>query len=361
MDKQTVRVTTYPNHRDKLDFFFGYYPNQLVYIPPAPPLKQRIPRKDRICRFCGKSAADVKFKHEPHIIPRLLGHNYGVSDFECDACNSHFGTLENHFADYLGLARTVTSVGKNKVPKFISPLESLIAAKTSNGPNQDFITISDESRDNFVFNAEKSVWQIKYTKNPHTPLNVYKCLLKIALGVLPDYEIENYQAIREFILNGAHTPYFQRFARVLQLTTQFSTELPYCIIFQKKNLKDPVPMHMMYLAFGNVSYQLCLPFHKLDGYVDYAGQVKLTYAPPLVFSDISGDEEFDYQELDLSSADQMKGQKGFVTFKADPKLFTDAYDTKTKQFVNKPFDPSQITKVFLSKHDGTIDFDDLNT
>jgi len=360
MDKQTITVTTYPKQRDKLDFFMSYYSNQLLFIPPSPPLKERIPRKNRICRFCGKNATEVKFKHEPHIIPRLLGHNYGVSDFECDTCNSHFGTLENHFADYLGLARTVTSVGKNKVPKFISPLESLIASKTSDGANKDFITISDESRENFHFDPEKSVWQIKYTKNPHTPLNVYKCLLKIALGVLPDYEIENYQAVREFILNGDHTPYFQRFAKVLQLTTQFNTELPYCIIFKKHKLQDPVPLHMMYLAFNNVSYQLCIPFHKQDGYVDYAGIVNMHYVPPLIFSDITRADDFDYQELDLSSTEQLREQKGFISFKADSRLFTRAYDTKTKRFVDKPFDPSQITKVFLSKHDGPIDFDDLN-
>lgn len=360
MESETITVTTYANYADKLDIFFHHYPNQRIYIPPIPPILNRIPRKNRICRFCGKDARQTKFKHEPHIIPRLLGHNYGVSDFECDACNLHFGTLENHFADYLGLSRTVTAVGRNKVPKFTSPFDSLIAAKTGSGANKDFITISDESGDNFHFDQEKSSWQIKYKKNPHTPLNVYKCLLKIALSVLPGYELKNYQAVREFILKGSHTEYFKPFAKVVQMTTEFSTELPYCIIFEKQNLKDKVPMHMMYLAFENVSYQICIPFHRLDTEINFSGSVDLVYAPPLIFTDDKKPAEFHCDMLDLSSSEQLKGQQGFISFRADSKLFTNAYDTKTKQFVDKPFVPNQITKVFLSKHHGPIDFNDLS-
>lgn len=70
--------------------------------------------------------------------------------------------------------------------------------------------------------------------------------------------------------------------------------------------------------------------------------------------------EFRCDTLDLSSTEQLRGQDGFLRFKADQSLFTDAYDTKTKQFVEKPFIPSEITKVFLSRHDGPIDFDELN-
>ncbi len=360
MDIEALTVTTYPDYRNKLDIFFRNYPNQLVYIPPEPPLKNRIPRKDRICRFCGKGAGEVKFKHEPHIIPRLLGHNYGVSDYECDSCNLHFGTLENHFADYLGLARTVNSIGKNKVPKFISPLESLIAARTSHGANKDFVTISDKSGENFHFDPENKSWQIRYKKNPHTPINVYKCLLKIALSIMPDYELQYYQAVQEFIRGNKHTEYFRPFAKVFQMTTIFSTTTPFAILFKKNYLDDQVPMHMLYLAYQNISFQICIPFHKQDTKLNYAGIIDLVYTPPLIFSDIFESEEFHCEMLDLSSTEQLKGQDGFISFKADDSLFVDAYDTKTKQFVKKPFVPSQITKVFLSRHDGPIDFDDLN-
>lgn len=360
MDAEVLTVTTYPKYRDKLDVFFQSYPNQLVYIPPDPPLKNRLPRRDRVCRFCGKGASEVKFKHEPHIIPRLLGHNYGVSDYECDGCNLHFGSLENHFADYLGLVRTVSSIGKNKVPKFISPLESLIAARTSDGTNKDFVTISDQSGDNFHFDPDNKAWCIKYKKNPHTPINVYKSLLKIALSVMPDYEIEHYQAVLDFILKGKHTEYFRPFAQIFQMTTEFTTTTPFCILFKKKTLTDQVPMHMMYLAFENISYQICIPFHKQDTKLNYSGCIHIVYAPPLIFTDKFEVAEFRCDTLDLSSTEQLRGKEGFISFKVEDSLFVDAYDTKTKQFVKKPFIPSQITKVFLSRHEGPIDFNDLN-
>ncbi|TKC59182.1 HNH endonuclease [Pedobacter hiemivivus] len=360
MEEQVITVTTYPACKDKLDLFFQAYPNQSLYIPPDPPIRERIPRKDRVCRFCGKGAGEVKFKHEPHIIPRLLGHNYGISDFECDTCNHHFGTLENHFADYLGLIRTISSVGRNKIPKFISPLNSLIAAQTSKGGNKNFITIADESGDHFKFDTEREVWQIQYNKKPHTPINVYKCLLKIALSVMPEHEIKHYKPVLEFILENQHVTYFTPFAKVLQTTTEFYTEVPYCVIFKKRNIQDQVPMHMMYLVYENISYQLLIPFNQQDIHLDYSASINIPFSPPLLFFEGKEDQKFRHEILDLSSNQQLKNQKGFISFKAESSLFTDAYDTKAKQFIKKPITMDKITKIFLTKGDHSIDLEDLN-
>lgn len=132
------------------------------------------------------------------------------------------------------------------------------------------------------------------------------------------------------------------------MTTESNTTTPYCMIFKKESPIASVPMHMMYLAYENISYQICIPFHKQDVKINYAGRVDLIYAPPLIFTNDFKPAGFQYDMLDLSSTEQLKGQEGPISFKAENNLFTDAYNTKTRQFVKKSFISSQITKYFLA-------------
>lgn len=362
MGFENIAFTTYEGHKDKLQAFVESYGQPYINIPPDPPLTGRMPKRERICRYCDKRTPEVKFKTEPHIIPQLLGSNYGVSDYECDTCNQHFSKLETHFADYLGLVRTITSVGRKKVPKFTSPREALIASQTSKGANKDFITISDENGENFHFNQEQKTWEIKYAKNSYVPIKVYQALLKIGLGVLPDIEVSNYQAIKDFILKDRNQEYFRPFARIFQCTTDFYVERPYCIIFKKHNDKITRPTHMVYLCFENISYQIFLPFNQTElSLYKPGGDVNLLFTPPLLFKKDMENGQFKAEFIDLSSPEKVVGELGYVRFSVDEKLFTHSYNPKTREFKEEPFQSEVIKKIYLSRHEGPINLDDLES
>jgi hypothetical protein len=77
-------------------------------------------KSDRVCRFCGKTEAGVKFISDAHIIPEFMGNHNLLSYFECDSCNSIFSKYENSFANFMRITRTISQVkGKNnKIPKY---------------------------------------------------------------------------------------------------------------------------------------------------------------------------------------------------------------------------------------------------
>lgn len=77
-------------------------------------------RKKRKCRFCGKPSGDTTFKMLAHALPEFIGNRTLISNDECDICNERFSrTIEDHFAKYLGLSRTLNQIrGKKGVPSF---------------------------------------------------------------------------------------------------------------------------------------------------------------------------------------------------------------------------------------------------
>lgn len=359
MNFESITFTTYSELKEQMDAFLIEYGSPKIYMPPNPPIPKRIPRKQRVCRYCEQGIDKAKFNTDPHIIPNLLGVNYGVSDFECDECNNHFARLETNFADYLGLMRTITSVGRHKVPKFTSPRETLIAT-VLNQSNKDTLSISDENGENFIFDKETNSWQIRYVKNSYTPIKVYQILLKIALGVLPNEEAINYRAIREFIREDKHIDYFKPFAKVFQCTTTFYVEKPYAIIFKKLNSETKRPTHIFYLRFENLSYQLILPFHPNETEIyKLNDNINLLFTPPLLFTDKMQDGNCRSELLDFTCPVKVVGELGHVGFSIDEKLFTHSYNPKTKEFKEEAFKPEGIKKIYLSKSDQGINLEHL--
>jgi hypothetical protein len=344
-----LTFTTYPNQHKDMDRFIESYPTSVEYIAPATQVKGLKPKRNRSCRFCGRAADLTTFRNKPHIIPRFLGNIHGISDFECDDCNHHFGKLESHFADYLGIARSVLSAGSEKIPKFKSPGETLIASRAKELLNKGALDISNADGQNFHFDPENLTWGISYTKPPHIPINVYKTLLKIALSVLPDNEMHDYKVLIDFLLHDKNAGAFRPFAKIFQLTTAFKTFRPYCIIFKRKDPGVKFPLHMVYFAYENLSYQFFLPYHSSDVLqIDYKDRVDLLFAPPLIFADQHDQEEVNAELLDLSEQTIQRNTNGHITFHTDAAFFKGIYNGETNGFTEQPFSASSITNVILT-------------
>jgi len=342
-----MSANTYHNLQFFLNDFLTKYRLVLIYEPPDKPRKNRIPRKERICRFCGKKIPQVKFNNDPHIIPQLLGRNFGVSDFECDTCNNYFSKNETHLADFLGLIRTVLFVGgENNIPTFKSPGESLIARTDDDIEGQKSISISDLNRTSFSIDVETGKNKITYVKNSYIPINVYKALLKIALSILPDDQTDYYKPMFEFISNETNDPFFVQFATVVTYTIHYPVLHPACYLFEKIDPKSLLPMHVFNLYFENLIYEIFIPYNFKDLHLYQSGS-KFTsiYCPPILVSKVPDEQTCEMEILDLTSTKMLKNQQGHIVFNLNPEIYKNAQMVNPNTGDEAPFDPNKIVKI----------------
>ena len=76
-------------HKLGFDFLQAYELEKEIDCPNEK-MKGLIPKTKRVCRFCKLKYGEVYFKKDAHLISKLLGNKYLVSDFECDTCNGIF-------------------------------------------------------------------------------------------------------------------------------------------------------------------------------------------------------------------------------------------------------------------------------
>lgn len=347
---------TYISERQNMDIFLSKYEILVCYEPPINRITKRIPKTERICRFCQKKSPDVSFKNEPHIVPELLGKNFGVSDFECDNCNQHFSRYETDFADFLGLVRSFYfTQGKGNIPTFKSPGESLVARMETLQGGKKALGISDNNKGAITINTKTGETTIAYLKNSYTPINVFKSLIKIALTVLPENEFRFYREINHFISDEENHEYYAQFAQILSYTTTERREHPSCYIFQRKRTINDVPKHVFMLYFENFIYQVFIPRYAFDEPLYRLGKFTSYYCPPILLAANDSYKTCGSEIIDLTGTTIVRKEKGILSYKLDPKLFANAkiIDPISKEKTN--FDPNGIVKINIFKIDEDFD------
>ncbi|AAS11404.1 MULTISPECIES: hypothetical protein [Treponema] len=156
-------------------------------------------RTKRVCRYCGRSAADgTTFKEKAHAISESIGNKIFICTEECDACNSRFaGTIEKDFFELIKLYRTIYgSKGKNGIPTL---------------HYRDGITIEYDKKKNCPIIRhrtdkpavnEKGDLHLKLESDTNVnPMNIYRCLVKFALGLIDNSELSKFIKTVEWINN----------------------------------------------------------------------------------------------------------------------------------------------------------------
>ncbi|MDR6785292.1 hypothetical protein ABIE26_003991 [Pedobacter africanus] len=346
-----MNYRTYNNLQSDLDNFLNQYEELWVYTPPEKPIQSRIPQKDRTCRFCKKQYPDVEFKHDPHIIPQLLGRNFGVSDYECDDCNNLFSRYENALADYLGLVRTFYAAGKSTIPTFKSPQDSIIARMAETNGDKNGITISNLNHNRFQVDIETGINTITYTKNSYIPVNVYKSILKIALTLIPASQIYSYNMMFDFISNDTNDIAYVQFAKVFSYTTNHRIDNPLCCLFQKKDRNLPRPTHLFKLYFENFVYEIFIPYYTNDLALYDTGELSITYCPPFLPDGISTSATCDADFIDFTSTQKKIGEVGKIIYKVNPEYYKNNYMTDPKTGEKTTFKPEEISKISIFRID----------
>ena len=250
--------------------------------------KKLKPKNERTCRFCGKSYPEVKFSKKAHLFPESLGNKVHFSDFECDDCNYKFGLHENDFSNFLGPYRTISEIPKKGgFPKFKSRKQEMKIEQFQK--NIIDINISESNKNNNVsYSRDGDILRIQAEGNPYKPINVFKCLLKTAVSMVDQNDLEDLSDTIKFLTddNYVRNPAYDFILSMHQYFIPGNFDVPPFLITYKKSAKyekAPVPSQIFIFYVRNLIFQIFIPFHAKDKLL-YKQNTKrqMFIVPPLI-------------------------------------------------------------------------------
>ena len=282
------------NHEKAMDFF-NVYEFELILDTSKLSTKLYYSSTEvRVCRFCKKSKPEVTFKKRAHLIPQFLGNRYLLSSFECDNCNKLFGDLyENDFVNFLGPIRSFpfyTSSKNNKTPIYKETVVvedkkvTKISIQTSDEKSVQ-IFYEHPFNDSVILDKEKKEISIHTLRKPYIPLYAYKLLLKIAVSLISDDQIESLKHTIQFLLDNSKNDKLKDFPLCnVYMHSIYSKPMypnPIAILLKKKESHVNSPTYTFVLCSGNHVYQIFIPFNLNDDWM-VGKNVKL-FPYPLLF------------------------------------------------------------------------------
>lgn len=273
-----------------------------------------------VCRYCGRGSDLVKFRKIAHAFPELISNKLLFSLDECDECNEYFDkNLENDLANFLGIARTAYKLnGKKGIPKF----------KGVNGDRvevigQDIVILQSHDSEMIDESVGENKLSIKVKKNTHTPIQAYKCFVKMALALLPDVELSKFKDTINWVRQNKKPDMYDRaFIKAYCTFLPGNNPLPIIkgMLFKRKSSSELFPYMFAVIVFGNYMFQFIVPFSKRDKIVS---SDKINFVPfpppPVILPGQMGPEQV--MILDLTSEEKTKTDDT-VTFNTN-ELFTD--------------------------------------
>ena len=237
-----------------------------------------------------------------HAIPHFLGNNSLFSYDECDSCNTIFSKLEDSFAKFFYLGRTLSGIkGKNKIPTYNSPSKLSRIERSS-----QHLTIVDNINDPIVScDIKNKSFKIKEVKQSHFPIYVYKSLVKIGLSVMDSNNPSKCKATIDWIKDINDNSflglgYLKGFMAFCPGDNPF--EIAVSLVKRKENPNEDVPGLMLALGAANHFFQIVIPGYVDDSILDGKTVTFLPY--PLLFpKDVSA--KIQYKILDLSISEKV--------------------------------------------------------
>jgi hypothetical protein len=211
--------------------------------------------KNRRCRYCGRSAPQVTFNLEAHAIPECIGNKSLIANDECDPCNTFFSeTIEDSFGKLFLPMRTVFAIsGKKGVPTYRD-----IATRFEFDPRTRGFNVKDLG-DRFVFDDDEAQKRLNATLGvqPYVPVRVLKCFTKMALAIMPEFELVNFDLARQWVRNPDDTQWinYVRGAGCYVYHLRITYPRPWAILLRRRTLDTPLPYMLFALGVGNLLFQ----------------------------------------------------------------------------------------------------------
>jgi len=366
-------LTIYTDHAHESDLkkFFGIYDLQKILVAPKEKQRYEVPSKDRVCRFCHRKYPYVTFRSLAHIIPESLGNRYLVSEIECDDCNHIFGRLDDQLINFIGVTRSLNGTrGKKETGKPNYPSHDKRVKVTHerflNDPNAIRIDLAEAGNGAYNADLASNTQTFTFTKTPYVPLKVYLSLLKMAICIMPDNEMVNYTRLLDLI-NTAKKKDIKydvsgAIASICLFNLDFGNDMPYLMLFKKRDEKAEIPTHVLRLAARNFSIEVKIPLHKDDAFVNSGKEIELMDCPPLFFSpyEESDTPAYKFFRKDLSSSEKVVDDLEQVTFTFTEKWLENLVkiDLDTGKMEKEAFDVSEIKGLWISNASISVRPDD---
>lgn len=304
-------------------------------------------KSKQVCRYCGRVEPEVNFNLLAHAIPDQVGNDWLFDHEECDACNADFAKwIEDDFAKWTHPWRTLGRIkGKKGVPSIKSNdkkfrVDATVAstpAETGAGAVRHGLKIImgvDDVRHE-LDDANRTV-KLTLDRPAYVPMGVFKCLVKMAIAVMPTEEEQRCAHLKQWILQPNHT--FESYPyRPLRVIYQFAPgplpndRLAYWLLRRKPESPDDC-LHMQFvLQLSNHVFQIALPMHVEDRKQLEAAKFT-TSLWPNTWADVEHQLRYGrsgHKEYDMSGTEQVRGDTISMTFSYDQLI--DLPDTKREQ------------------------------
>ncbi len=237
----------------------------------------------RRCRYCGNESPKVTFRKKAHAFPEQIGNKALVDLNECDGCNEHFSKwVEDDFGKWTLPMRSLGRVNGKGIPTFQSS-DKAFRVEVQDTKNLKMRLPKDDPR--HTLNLESNTFTLQLERQPYVPMGVFKCLVKMALAVMPEEEALACAHLKKWIRRESHTfgsyPY-----RPLNIYTQFlpgplpNDRFQYCLLRRRAQYQE-VPFMIFVLQFSNLVLQIILPMHNEDRAIIEAGKFEMALFPHL--------------------------------------------------------------------------------
>lgn len=223
-----------------------------------------------VCRYCGCKDAS-KFKNVSHTFPESLGNKWIVSLDECDGCNKVFSVYDDALSNSVSPFLTLGGVkGKeNKIRQTgRSRGMSVMSRQAPNAPSRISILIRGVNASEHVF-TDPATGNIRMVYPvagvPFKPRHAYKALVKMAIALLPEDELENYKKLRAWILD----PNDNNCCSLLEVGLSFASvgnapPLAVGVLLRRTEEQDLRPRIVFVFSAGSVCLQIYLRSDSLD-------------------------------------------------------------------------------------------------
>ncbi|MFB8828336.1 hypothetical protein ACE0DR_00995 [Azotobacter sp. CWF10] len=282
----------------------------------------RLKSRGTILPFLQKGELEVSFSMEAHAFLEMIGNKSLIDLQECDKCNKFFAdTIEDAFGKWTMPWRSPHMVpGKNGVPTSKSKDKKLRIE--SNRPKH--LVISIESGDErCTVDPDTGKVTITLTRDPFLPMAAYKCLVKMALSVMPEDLREECSHLYKWVLEERQSFESFPYKPLSVLVTKISGPLPRdridYYLYKRLEENNSAPYLQFVVLFGNNQYQIFLPMPNQDKELISKGTVSILPHPHRFglrkhIDQYGGDSITSY---DLSSPDRCEGSAEKLTFLAE--------------------------------------------
>lgn len=233
----------------------------------------------RTCRFCGKIEPNVKFKKRAHAISELCGSHHLLSDYECDDCNNKFSKYERQFSQFMLFYHAILGVeGKKGIPTYQRDRNGTTGVSNEGG----IANIKSQVNEEPIFKIKRKDGKfIVSGTRTYVPLDVYRALLKMALTVMPETEMQYLQETLKFLTDETvQLPEsFQVGMRIYLGGMNVIRPSSVQLYKRKQSSTGNFPAYLFALSYSNFTFQMYLPGCSLDSHLASVQNLEVPIIP----------------------------------------------------------------------------------